>query len=226
MGRPEKKPEPVREAGAPEWMVTFSDCMTLLLTFFVLLLSFTSFDDVGKFQNLGSVFAEQFSIDIEKTREKESLLVRINPPKELQKGSEQPLLNERKKENAIVEDRSIEHRRRKIFLMPSETVFLGRGAVFSSEGKKTLLDMASFLHEMQNRIVVSENGEGENQSDELGLQRAWAVIDYLSKEGKIDKKRISLSAAGIVVKEDSGKNRGTIRGRTLEVVLLEGSICN
>ena len=31
--------------GAPKWMVTFSDCMTLLLTFFVLLLSFSSFDD-------------------------------------------------------------------------------------------------------------------------------------------------------------------------------------
>ena len=31
--------------GAPKWMVTFSDCMTLLLTFFVLLLTFSSFDD-------------------------------------------------------------------------------------------------------------------------------------------------------------------------------------
>ena len=42
----EKKPPPQdEEQGAPEWMVTFSDCMTLLLTFFVLLLSFSSFDD-------------------------------------------------------------------------------------------------------------------------------------------------------------------------------------
>jgi chemotaxis protein MotB len=223
MGRAEKKPEPVREEGAPEWMVTFSDCMTLLLTFFVLLLSFASFDDVGKFQHLGSVFAEQFSIDIETTREKESLRVRINPPQERQKGSEQPLLKEHEKENAIKEDRSVEHQQRKIFLMPSEKVFLGRGTVVSSAGKKTLLDMASFLKEMHNRIVVSENGHGENQSDELGLQRAWAVIDYLSREGKIDKRRISLSSAGIVMKEreDAGK-----MSRTLEVVLLEGSICN
>ena len=28
-----------------EWMVTFSDCMTLLLTFFVLLTSFATFDN-------------------------------------------------------------------------------------------------------------------------------------------------------------------------------------
>ena len=40
-----KRVEPEEPAGAPEWMVTFSDCMTLLLTFFVLLLSFSSFDD-------------------------------------------------------------------------------------------------------------------------------------------------------------------------------------
>ena len=40
--------QPIKEAppaGAPAWMLTFCDCMTLLLTFFVLLLSFSSFDE-------------------------------------------------------------------------------------------------------------------------------------------------------------------------------------
>ncbi len=45
MGFPRKQQEPDEAPGAPEWMVTFSDFMTLLLTFFVLLLSFSSFDD-------------------------------------------------------------------------------------------------------------------------------------------------------------------------------------
>ncbi len=40
-----RQPELQKEQGAPEWMVTFSDCMTLLLTFFVLMLSFSSFDE-------------------------------------------------------------------------------------------------------------------------------------------------------------------------------------
>ena len=40
-----KQVEEDEAPGAPEWMVTFSDCMTLLLTFFVLLLSFSSFDE-------------------------------------------------------------------------------------------------------------------------------------------------------------------------------------
>ena len=45
MARVNKQVEQDEEPGAPEWMVTFSNCMTLLLTFFVLLLSFSSFDE-------------------------------------------------------------------------------------------------------------------------------------------------------------------------------------
>ncbi len=41
-----KKPEcPACEAGAPAWMATFADMATLLMAFFVLILSFTEMDD-------------------------------------------------------------------------------------------------------------------------------------------------------------------------------------
>ena len=39
------KPEEEQPAGAPEWMVTFSDIVTLLVTFFVLMLTFSSMDE-------------------------------------------------------------------------------------------------------------------------------------------------------------------------------------
>ena len=47
MARKAKKPDDV-PAGAPMWMATFSDLVTLLLTFFVLMLSMASFDDPAK----------------------------------------------------------------------------------------------------------------------------------------------------------------------------------
>jgi flagellar motor protein MotB len=43
MAREKKPPE---EEGVPMWLVTFSDLVTLLLTFFVLLLSMASMDQV------------------------------------------------------------------------------------------------------------------------------------------------------------------------------------
>ncbi len=48
-----KEPEPKK--GAPEWMTTFSDMVTLLLTFFVLLFSFSSID-ATKWRSLVSAF--------------------------------------------------------------------------------------------------------------------------------------------------------------------------
>ena len=46
MARRRKKEE--KASGAPMWMVTFSDLVTLLLTFFVLLVSMATFDDVQR----------------------------------------------------------------------------------------------------------------------------------------------------------------------------------
>jgi len=230
MGRAEKKPDPIKEEGAPEWMVTFSDCMTLLLTFFVLLLSFSSFDDVGEIAQLGSVFAEEFSIDTRTTRERDALLLALSTRQDLQKGSEKPASVETSSIHSQKETLSMEHRTRKIFLIPSDKIFWSKGVALSPAGKETLSDMAAFLQEMPNRIVISEYGTTTgNQNQALGLQRAWAVTDYLTTKGSLDKGRISLSAAGTVVQEKQDKGQqgfSTPTDRTLEIVLLEGSICN
>ncbi len=44
-----------QEAGAPAWVVTFGDMMSLLLTFFVMLLSFSDVDKVAFAQIMGSL---------------------------------------------------------------------------------------------------------------------------------------------------------------------------
>ena len=44
----EKKKEECKGGGAPEWMVTYSDMVTLLLTFFVMLLAMASFESPGR----------------------------------------------------------------------------------------------------------------------------------------------------------------------------------
>ena len=95
MPREKKQPEPEQQAGAPEWMVTFSDCMTLLLTFFVLLLSFSSFDDKGgDFKKMSSSFSEQFSIGKQKTSENDAFSTMPKVSQDIHWGSEKPTLDD------------------------------------------------------------------------------------------------------------------------------------
>ena len=56
-----KTPPDEPRAGAPDWMVTFADLMSLLLTFFVLLLSFSSME-VSKFNTLSGAIRSSFGL--------------------------------------------------------------------------------------------------------------------------------------------------------------------
>ncbi len=73
------KKEPECPAGAPLWMVTFSDLVTLLLTFFVLLLSMANMDEV-KFDDAKSSIKEAFGFSNVTTTTKFKVPVLPSPP--------------------------------------------------------------------------------------------------------------------------------------------------
>ena len=237
MGRKRKQSEPDGPAGAPEWMVTFSDCMTLLLTFFVLLLSFSSFSDQKDIFRTTVIFSEQPSLSSETSKEQESLAATelFQYSEDLGKGSEKPTLARGGEDNLKEETEPANFRNRKIFLISSDTIFWGKGTRISVQGEKILTAMASFLNEVPNRVVISESGQTEAQSSgHSGLQRAWAVMEYLTTKQALDKQQFSISAASTVAETDSLEN--TARNernpaasqaeRMLEIVLLERSIYN
>ena len=56
-----KKVEEEQKGGAPDWMVTFSDLITLLMTFFVLLYSMSSLE-ANKFESVASSLRSSFNI--------------------------------------------------------------------------------------------------------------------------------------------------------------------
>jgi chemotaxis protein MotB len=212
--------------GAPEWMVTFSDCMTLLLTFFVLLLSFSSFDE-NIFRKLRIIFCTALpSVSSAMRKDKDSFLLRgqIEPTPELAEGSEKPTLL-RGRDNNLKEDREpAEFRQRKVFLIQSKKVFWGRGTLISAEGRALMAKMASYLEEVPDRIVISENGpDARGAEQDLGLKRAWTILEHLTTRRGLEKARFSLATASMVMGGGDAEREGE---RMVEIVLLERSICN
>lgn len=223
------QPEPEQAQGAPEWMVTFSDCMTLLLTFFVLLLSFSSFSD-KVFRKLKVVFAGSLSsVGVTRSKDTDALtaIKLIKYKQELDKGSEKPTLEEGTENHLKKDTEPVNFHDRKVFLISSDKIFWGKGTIISLQGQKTLSAMASFLKEVPNRIVISENGQDNKMIDEhFGLQRAWAVMEYLTTKQGLDKKRFSITASTLQenLKSIEQAHPEVKAERMLEVVLLERSI--
>ncbi|MCA9271251.1 MAG: OmpA family protein [Planctomycetales bacterium] len=56
--------EPEQAAGIPEWVVTFGDMMSLLLTFFIMLVSLSEIKQEQKFQAMVESFRKQFGHDM------------------------------------------------------------------------------------------------------------------------------------------------------------------
>ena len=212
--------------------------MTLMLTFFVLLFSFASFDS-GAFEDLFTNFTKTLSTVNPPVKKDKSAFVsteQILPTGYFDEGSEKVTTlareDEARAENNLTEDtESADFRNRKVFLFPSKRLFWGKGMAISPEGRNTLSTMASFLKEMPSRIVISENGPDEDEdSEQLGLPRAWAVLKYFATVQNLDKKRFSISVASTLaqasLKSSEPASPGSERERMLEIVLLERSIYN
>lgn len=240
MVRERKQPEPEEPAGAPEWMVTYCDCMTLMLTFFVLLFSFASFDE-SAIEGLFTNFTKTLSTVDPPVKKDKSAFVstkQILPTGYFDEGSEKVTLAEgdeareagaRAGNNLTEDTESADFRNQKVFLFSSKRLFWGKGITISSEGRNILSTMASFLKETPSRIVISENGPGDDEdSNQFGLPRAWAVIEYLTTKQGLDKERFSIAADTLQkdLKNDQQDNSQVKVGRTLEIILLERSIYN
>ena len=221
------------DGGAPEWMVTFSDCMTLLLTFFVLLLSFSSFDN-KVFPKMQSAFSEGLSsIGLPLRRNDEALQAtpRIIYDQDVDQGSETPTKEGQYESNPSTSMDFMNFQNQKVFLVPSSKVFLGLGTRMSGHGRQMLTDVAELLKAVPNRVVVTEHSlEGNDTNGQIGLTRAWSVTQFLTGIRGLEKSRFSISSAG-TTDADTLRNSGVLASnprtkRVLEIVILERSTYN
>jgi chemotaxis protein MotB len=216
--------------GAPEWMVTFSDCMTLLLTFFVLLLSFSSFDE-KTFRRLKWIFGEALPSvrphsKMEQIRDKDSFLPveQIEHTEEFDDASEKPTLSRGEEDGLMKETKPVNFRNRKVFLIPSQKVFWGAGTAISSQGYSTLSAMASFLKEIPRLVIISESDPQGGGDKALGLSRAWMVMEYLTTQHNLDKNWFSISETRMAGQNGFKNGKVGRAERMLEIILMERRI--
>jgi chemotaxis protein MotB len=211
-----KKTEEEVPEGAPEWMLTFCDCMTLLLTFFVLLISFATFDK-DTLPELGQSFARSLpAIGLLSKDKCESLYKKnqSNDQSQQPDGTETRTLAQTKSSNYMREKKPLDFRNLKVFTVPSAGFFWGRGAAISEDGREVLDTLAAFLTQQTGRIVISENGPDGNRS--LGLSRSMAVMDYLTETHHLEAGRFNLTAS-------TTQRQGRVV-RQLDISILDRSV--
>jgi hypothetical protein len=191
--------------------------ISLLLAFFVMLSTFSSFGDDEKAQ-LSRAAKVALSANYYggwyRDPPLSSMVRHVRATGQSEKGSEKPTLEESQGTGLLAETEPADFRNRKIFLIESQKVFWAAGTTLSRNGCDFLDTFASLINTLPDRIAVSEKGPGSD--GELGIYRAIAVIHYLNSKG-VSKDRFSIGAKGMLPDENSNTER------MLEIALLDES---
>lgn len=211
------KPKPPEDEGegAPLWMISFADMASLLMAFFVMLTTFSSFgpkEAIKLRQVIDSTLASNLYGGWHKAQQLGQMGHQMVASGQGEKGSEKPTLEEITGPGGLIETQTKDFRSQKVFIIESEKAFWGSGIAFSAEGREFLDSLALLLTKVTGRIAVSEVGP-ENNAD-TGINRAIAVIEYICSKG-VQKNRCSVGTRA-TIPETNYKT-----ARILEVTLIE-----
>lgn len=193
IGRRRNDPGP---AGAPMWLLTFTDVMALMLTFFVLLFTMTvptedAWDEmVAALQNeFNSFYGAAFTEGTEDTIN----LNRIDFDEALNINYLSALMEAEVKQNDLLKNvRLITMNDRLIVSLPSELLFAAGDAMVQENGSRALYALGGILNRIKNKIEVIGHADprpiegitnkfGNNW--ELSLARAGNVAAILKNVG-------------------------------------------
>lgn len=211
MARKEKKGR--AEEGTPPWLVTFTDMMTLMLTFFVLLVSMATIDERRKLITLGSIigtFGTGKSFDNLSTKDRRRS---VEPgPMDLDKVDDLTPLKDKAWENAYEDLDFASNKFVQIFSINEDVLFEPGSTRIKPEGRQMLestlpvllqIDYplllaghTSTLREEQGAAFkVERRAEGPDPSWKLSLGRTMSVYRFLLEQG-VAPDRLRMEAFG------------------------------
>ena len=220
MAREKKSPPADEPAGAPEWMVTFSDCMTLLLTFFVLLLSFSSFDDqdlaIMK-DSMNDAFASVHQFKYSRDSFAKARILRHQ--KTVKKGSEKPTL-EKSNQSDTLKIEQVLANAHKLFVINTKDCFWGKGIVLTSHGQETLSNIAELMKILQCRIAVTVTSK--SIKSHVNMPRITSIINRLVKTEHVDRGYINITSESMRLGATNNDNNPDV----VEILFLRQELYN
>ncbi len=218
------------------WLTTYSDMVTLLLCFFVLLFSFSEIDAqkfrsiMSSFQGGAGVLEGGTTLDLEKDLELSEGL--LEEDLENLKG----ILEEYADSVGLGEEIILSVEERGLVVRFMDSVLFDSGkADLKPESKKILKNVADILNreEFKDKLIKVE---GHTDTDpilyskkyptnwELSAIRATNVLRYLVEEGNIEGNRISSSGYSYyrpIAPNDTKENKA--KNRRVDIVILKSS---
>jgi len=206
MARERSKPSQDNGSPVPAWMTTFSDCMTLLLTFFVLLLSFSSFDVVkysylkGALQckpemTLSSIFTKQSTPQNSYVPDKDTVVDWTKEGAELPDTLQSKEIKAPKTHEQVLQIDAYSDKR--TFYVPAKDMFLANGSVLSSHGRELLSRIGRFMKMLPCHMVAyhaSPHGSGSAGKPAKDVSRAYAIIRYVIDTTGLPRERFRIAA--------------------------------
>lgn len=227
--------------GAPSWMVTFSDLVTLILVFFILLFSMSQIDMI-KFKAITESFREQFfdfypsvvpldnpagldnnmpmkdkdkDKDVNSDTSLENLLTEV-----------QSFLDHNGMEDVIIANRT----ERGVVLVLQEKVLFSPGQAEVIGDAYPFMDkVGELLEKLPNLVKVEGHTDNRPMNSfrypsnwELSAARASSVINYLIEKHQLDSSRfiaVGYSDTRPIVSNDTPENRQ--KNRRVEIVISD-----
>ncbi|MGI6383466.1 MAG: flagellar motor protein MotB [Tissierellaceae bacterium] len=221
------------EGGAPKWMVTYSDMMSLLLTFFILLFSMSTISS-DKFDNIMSSFQNILS-----GSKSDSILYDgdnlIDLHEELIQTEEMyDKVSDYLEDQDLGSDVSVSMDSKGIFVEMKDAILFESGrAELKPEGIEVLKKLEGLISDFDNELVIEGHTDNVPMTSgrfpsnwELSTARAVTVVRYLSESLDIDPGRLSAVGYGEyrpIKPNDTAENRAANRRVNILIIFNEES---
>lgn len=209
------------------WITTFSDLMSLLLTFFILLYSMSTVSE-SKFNEASQSIQMALS-----GKGGSSILEEVAPAEEEQVNPEITALYQ--KVTNYVEKQDMQKKvtvkmdQDGVYVDIQESILFASGdAEVSTQGRQTLDKLADLIATLENKIVIegyTDNLPIKNQNFdsnwELSTGRAVSVLRYLSEDKGVNPHRLSARGYGEYnpsVPNDTSENKA--KNRRVNIVIV------